>query len=379
MVCQAGIAGLGHEPRDSRKPSASICGRRRVTGSSSTVCQDDSGLLGCLGLRDLCHLAIRSQNIFRPSEIAPMAADRPVAVWSVAAEQEGQITRWLDSEARECSGLCSRPRGGGLMCTLTVVIGDDTYLMAMNRDEKIARGAGLSPEVHEFDGTRAIYPSDGDGGTWLATNEYGITFALLNWNDIALHRRAFPKTRSRGRVIPALIDSRSLSDLHEVFSVWNFAGMMPFRLVGVFPSEEEIWEWRWDSAQLECQVHEWESRHWFSSSLSDERAESRRGAACRMARHESDAGSVRWLRRLQASHAGGPGPFSLCVHREDVKTLSYTEVVLSSGSVKMCHFRGSPCTMNPADPTEIEIERRRAARPNLVQREVAVQPSESCL
>ena len=60
------------------------------------------------------------------------------------------------------------------MCTLTVVtgnvIGNDTYLMAMNRDEKIARGVGLPPEMHEFDGTRAIYPSDGDGGTWLATN-----------------------------------------------------------------------------------------------------------------------------------------------------------------------------------------------------------------
>ena len=256
------------------------------------------------------------------------------------------------------------------MCTLTVVIGNDKYLMAMNRDEKIARGAGLSPAMHEFDGTRAIYPGDGNGGTWVATNEYGITFALLNWNDIALHRRALPKTRSRGRVIPALIDSRSLSDLHEVFGASNFTGMMPFRLVGVFPSEQEIWEWRWDSAQLECQVHEWESRHWFSSSLSDERAESLRGAACRVARHESDAGSVRWLRRLQASHAGGLGPFSLCVHREDVKTLSYTEVVLSSGSVRMCHFRGSPCTMNPADSTEIEIERKRPVRPNLIVREV---------
>jgi len=261
------------------------------------------------------------------------------------------------------------------MCTLTVATGNvidiNTYRMAMNRDEKIARGAGLSPEMHEFDGTRAIYPGDGNGGTWLATNEYGITFALLNWNDIAPHRRAFPKTRSRGRVIPALIDSRSLSDLHEVFSVSNFVGMMPFRLVGVFPSEREIREWRWDSAQLDCQRHEWESRHWFSSSLSDERAESLRGPACRVARHESDPGSVRWLRRLHASHVGGPGPFSLCVHREDVKTLSYTEVVLSSGSVRMCHFRGSPCAMNPPDSTEIEIERRRPARPNRIVRKVS--------
>lgn len=240
------------------------------------------------------------------------------------------------------------------MCTLTVVTGNDSYLMAMNRDEKITRGAGVPLEIHEFDGTRAIYPGDGDGGTWFATNEYGIALALLNWNDIAPHGIAAAKTRSRGRVIPALIDSRSLSDLHEVFGVSNFKGTMPFRLVGVFPSEQEIWEWRWDSTHLEFQVQVWESRHWFSSSLSDERADSLRGAACRTAHHESDADSAPWLRRLHASHAGGPGPFSLCVHREDVKTLSYSEVMVTPGGVQMGHFRGSPCAMSPIHPIEIE-------------------------
>jgi transport and Golgi organization protein 2 len=223
--------------------------------------------------------------------------------------------------------------------------GSDTYLMAMNRDEKITRGAGLFPEIHEFDNVRAIYPDGGDGGTWVATNEYGITFALLNWNDIAPRAIASVKTRSRGRVIPALIDSRSLWDLHGVFSVSNFTGMMPFRLVGVFPSEQEIWEWRWDATQVDFEVHAWESRHWFSSSLSDNRAKNARGAVCRSAQYESDAGSVPWLRRLHASHAGGPGPFSLCVHREDVKTLSYSEVIVTSEYIQMSHFRGSPCTM----------------------------------
>jgi hypothetical protein len=240
------------------------------------------------------------------------------------------------------------------MCTLTVVTGRDTYLMAMNRDEKIARGAGVPPEMHEFDGTKAIYPSDGDGGTWFATNQYGVALALLNWNDVAPPGAAV-KNRSRGRVIPALIDSRSLWDLHAMFGVSNFTRMLPFLLVGVFPSEREIWEWRWDSAQLEFQVHEWKPRHWFSSSLSDDRAGSLRGATCRDAQLESDAGSVCWLRRLHASHACGPGPFSLCVHREDVKTLSYSEVMVTPGNVQMGHFRGSPCTM--AQIHRIEIER----------------------
>ena len=238
------------------------------------------------------------------------------------------------------------------MCTLTVVTRNDTYLMAMNRDEKIARGSGFAPEIHEFEGTKAIYPSDGDGGTWFAANDYGITLALLNWNTAAPHGKD-AKTRSRGRVIPALLDSRSLAHLHELLGVLKLNGMLPFRLVGVFPSEQTIWEWRWDSKQLRFQAHEWESRHWFSSSLSDDRAESLRGTACHDAQHESDAGSVPWLRRLHASHAGGPGPFSLCVHRDDVKTLSYTEVVVTPGQIQMGHFRGSPCTMDQIASTEI--------------------------
>jgi len=239
------------------------------------------------------------------------------------------------------------------MCTLTVVTSNDTYLMAMNRDEKIARGTGSPAEIHEFDGTRAIYPGDGDGGTWIATNQYGVTLALLNWNDIA-PRGIATKTRSRGRVIPALIDSRSLSDLHEVFDVSNFKGMMPFRLVGVFPSEQDIWEWRWNSSQLQFRVHEWKLQRWFSSSLSDEWAETLRGTECRNAEHDSDAGSVQWLRRLHASHTGCPGPFSLCVHREDVKTLSYSEVMVTPGMVQMGHVRSSPCAMGLIQKMEIE-------------------------
>ena len=230
------------------------------------------------------------------------------------------------------------------MCTLTVVTRNDTYLMAMNRDEQIARGTGSPPEIHEFEGARAIYPNDGHGGTWIAANECGIALALLNWNDIAPPGKAV-KTRSRGRVIPALIDSRSLAGLHEVFDVSNFRGMMPFRLVGVFPSEREIREWRWASMHLEFHVHEWKLRHWFSSSLSDKQAESLRGAACRVAQDESDVGSVPWLRRLHASHVTDPGPFSLCVHREDVRTLSYTEVACTPATVTVEHFLASPCSM----------------------------------
>ncbi len=241
------------------------------------------------------------------------------------------------------------------MCTLTFIAGDESHRIAMNRDERISRGAGETAEIHEVGGAKTIYPSDGEGGTWIGVNQYGIALALLNWNDGASIGESNGGARSRGQVIPALIGSRSLTELCLMLQVSKLKGMLPFRLVAIFPAEKQIREWRWDSVQLESQSHCWESRHWFSSSMSDKKAQSLRGAACRDAHSEVDAGSVPWLRRLHASHAGGAGPFSLCVHREDVRTLSYTEVVLTPASIVVQHFLGSPCSMGADRLTEIQL------------------------
>jgi hypothetical protein len=241
------------------------------------------------------------------------------------------------------------------MCTLSVITRTDGYLLAMNRDERIARGAGELPEIHHLSGTTAMYPSDGTGGTWIAANQHGITLALLNWNDVVPRPLDRNNARSRGEIIPTLASAASLTGLQAAFSALNLEGIQPFRLVGVLPSERAIGEWRWDSTQLAFQTHGWHSGHWFSSSLSDRQAESLRGAACRDAQHELDAGSAPWLRRLHASHAGGPGPFSLCVHRDDVKTLSYSEVLVTPGHIQMGHIQDSPCTR--AQLHSIEIQR----------------------
>ncbi|MGH9536360.1 MAG: NRDE family protein [Terriglobales bacterium] len=241
------------------------------------------------------------------------------------------------------------------MCTLSVITRDDGYLLAMNRDEKIARGAGELPQIHRLrlNGTTAAYPSDGAGGTWIAANEYGVALALLNWNDVVQPEPGTSKVRSRGEIIPILAGAPSLTGLQSAFAAFNLDGIRPFRLVAVVPSERAIAEWGWDSSQLAFQTLSWHSRHWFSSSLTDRQAGILRGAVCRDAQHELDAGSAPWLRRLHASHTGGPGPFSLCVHRDDVKTLSYSEIAVAPERIQMGHFRGSPCARPQLGWTEI--------------------------
>src|SRR5215469_4417886 len=229
------------------------------------------------------------------------------------------------------------------MCTLSVITRDNGYLVGMNRDERIARGAGLAPEVREFAGMNAIYPSDGDGGTWIGANEYAVALALLNWNDVTSQATTAKKNRSRGLLIPVLVGCRTLQALRTALADLGVEGMLPFRLVGVFPSERKIGEWRWDSVQMGFLLHRWERRHWFSSSLSDNQAETLRGSACQDAWNQADAGSVPWLRRLHASHNDSPGSFSLCLHRPEVRTLSYSEIECTPEMLRMKHFQGSPC------------------------------------
>ncbi len=229
------------------------------------------------------------------------------------------------------------------MCTVTFIPRREGYSLAMNRDERIVRGEALPPAVFEHGKVSAIcaiYPRDIEGGTWIGGSAHGVSFALLNWNGPGLMHR---KTRSRGSLIPTLISADSSQDVHVTLSQMDLQGILPFRLVGVFPTEEGVWEWRWDQSSLECERLPWSPRQWCSSSLSDSKASLIRRTAFDQFMHEVDVGSVAWMRRLHASHDPGHGPFSVCVHRGDVKTVSYTEMICTPTQVRCNYFPGSPC------------------------------------
>ena len=244
------------------------------------------------------------------------------------------------------------------MCTLSLVTRKNGYLLALNRDERVTRGTGSLPEIYRRDGIRMAHPGDGNGGTWIGVNEFGIALAVLNWNEPS---SSAPKTQSRGGLIPRLLSCSSIAVLESGIGNLDLCGILPFRLFAVAPSEEETWEWRWDSSRLQYCPHPWRAGHWFSSSLSDQEAEKSRSAACRLAWDENDAGSSSWLRRLHASHQSSalfePGPFGLCVHRPDVRTLSYSEVECASSCVRFSHWMRSPCSIFGRGAFELEFER----------------------
>ena len=227
------------------------------------------------------------------------------------------------------------------MCTVSFVPNENGFLLGMNRDESQFRPIALPPEVHGRVDEFSIYPSEPGGGTWIGMNNSGLYLALINWHTVPT--RPFERIVSRGIVVEELIRSRT-SDvlfglLHELPIEW----MPPFRLIAFSPRESVVREFRWDQNRVKTVSHRWEEKHWFSSGLDEQQVEVTRAEVCRRARSESDAGELRWLRKLHRSHVPERGGFSICMHREEACTVSYTEVELRNACGTMRYHPGALC------------------------------------
>jgi hypothetical protein len=228
------------------------------------------------------------------------------------------------------------------MCTLTFIPIPNPktrgFLLAMNRDDRYSRPPALAPAVYQCGGQQALYPFEPGSGTWIAVNQAGLGLAIVNWS-LSLG----DKVHSRGEIIPRLAACTSLEAVSRELSIMNLAGTLPFRLIAVSANEQEIREHLWNSSVQQVELRPWKLTHWFSSGRGDDLAERSRRPICEAADADPSAGSIEWLRRLHRSHAPEQGAFSICVHREDAGTLSYTEVQCDAERVSMAYSPGYPC------------------------------------
>jgi hypothetical protein len=228
------------------------------------------------------------------------------------------------------------------MCTVTFIARPDSYALGMNRDEKLSRPTALPIAAHRLEsGRRALFPSEPNGGTWIGVNDAGVSFALVNWYTI--NARVEGRATSRGEVVETALSLSSPWDLKETPSGLDLHRVNPFRLIGVFLDERVVFEWRWDLRSFERFEHQWLTSGWFSSGFDEPGAQRTRGEAFSAARQNSSAGCLDWLRSLHASHLPERGAYSICMHRSDAATVSYSEIVVSREAAHMCYVAGAPC------------------------------------
>ncbi len=101
----------------------------------------------------------------------------------------------------------------------------------MNRDELRTRGAEIPPTLHSSSDTTWAGPIDSDArGTWIGTNEFGITACLLNaYFPIGAAPEAIQSgAKSRGVIIPGVLVNQSFKQCES----WLINNLDPTEYAG---------------------------------------------------------------------------------------------------------------------------------------------------
>jgi len=224
------------------------------------------------------------------------------------------------------------------MCTVSLIPKNNGFYLAMNRDEKRNRATALPPKVVSLDDHRVIYPRESSGGTWIVVNDAGVCLALVNWHKI--EREPADRIVSRGRIISELAGKANSADIAKSLGSLRLKEIRPFRLIAIVPKEKAVAEWRWNLERLSEHKHPWSLQHWFSSGFDERKAESFRRSIC----EKRALTGIDQLRALHRSHAPRRGPFSICMHRDNAATVSYTEIRVENRKVTMRYKPGPPCS-----------------------------------
>lgn len=137
------------------------------------------------------------------------------------------------------------------MCTVTVIPTPHGPRLVHSRDEQRTRPPALPPVSNQLpSGRRAVWPIDpAGGGTWIAARDDGLVLAILNRNLPDAAARPRP-TRSRGGIIPALIDAADAARAIDALLTHDLTATAPFRILALDPDGSARLA-TWDGLALE--------------------------------------------------------------------------------------------------------------------------------
>lgn len=228
------------------------------------------------------------------------------------------------------------------MCTATWLSAGEELSFLFNRDERRLRPRGLPPRVAESGGVRYLAPVDAAaGGTWIAVNEYGLVFALLNRTEEGTVPGS--GTTSRGSVIPALVEFPDAKSSNKGLTALNLRQCAPFRLLVRDPRSRAMFCGAWNGTTLDSVELAADAGLLCSSSLGDARVTRARTPQWERLFEKDRPPRIEELRDFQRSHEPEPSAESVCMHRHDAETVSHVEIRIASGLATMSYVDGSPC------------------------------------
>lgn len=213
------------------------------------------------------------------------------------------------------------------MCTLSWLRDGNDLHVFFNRDESRLREKAIPPAVDPE--VTAVYPRDPEGsGTWISGTRESVLCLLNNYQAAA--RTSASRRLSRGHVILRLLQQ----GIEPGIDGLPLERMAPFFVceIPLEPTGERCWSW--DGRTLELVAL---PNPCISSGV--ELAKVIRSRRACFASEDRVADRL----RIHASHIPEASAYSVCMHRDDAHTVSFSHLHLSDRGLRFDYTDRAPC------------------------------------
>ena len=245
------------------------------------------------------------------------------------------------------------------MCTVSWLVNTGGYQIFFNRDEQRNRGQALAPQGFQEQDTNVLMPIDPDGGgSWISVNDHGLSLCLLNFYQGQLPEGAL---KSRGQLLKSLSSLKTQHDIAATLNNTNLFQYASFTLLS-FTSDQQPQGFQWDGKllkKLSIKSPMTSSSVAFDS-VSTARQESyeRLGQAPNADQllmfHQGHQAIMQTMNqtishslsnKYQSVKNGQAiqGEQSVCMHRDDAKTVSFSHIEVTDEKATFSYLDGSPC------------------------------------
>jgi hypothetical protein len=243
--------------------------------------------------------------------------------------------------------------------------------VVFSRDELRARLPAFPPLDVVRGARRVLMPRDADaGGTWIAVNDAGVVFTLLNLysghNERPAHRVGSPRLRTRGTVIEHLVEAITASQALERMDAIDADAVRPFRVLAC-DRIGSVMEAVWDGASISRSLRSLDVPLMrTSSSLGDAVVIRPRRALFHTLLRESRRPTAATQDAFHHHYWPGARELSVRMSRPDARTVSITTVEVRDSGVRMLYHElahvGTHDGYAPGPPAGPHTETIRAKR-----------------
>jgi hypothetical protein len=226
------------------------------------------------------------------------------------------------------------------MCTVSWLIDQNGYHLFFNRDEQRSRSKAIPPQHNDINGVAVIMPKDPDGGgSWISVNERGFSLCLLNFYQ---GKTLSGPLYSRGQLLKSLSCSDQISTFSEQLALLDLKYYAPFTILAFQRVSSK-------SSNLASSVkgYQWDGRKLvelsLNSPLTSSSVEFDNVSAARLGNYQAPMNTPLQHIRYHSQHHPEKGHQSVCMHRSDAKTVSFSHICVSSERANFTYVDGSPC------------------------------------